>query len=141
MSLARKRRKRPPIGRSENMRRIRSKNTAPELMVRRQLRALEFTGYRLHRSDLPGKPDIAFVGRRKAILIHGCFWHGHSCKEGQRKPKSNQDFWLSKISRNRERDITQTQVLLERGWSVLTIWECEMRDQQLLNSRLQTFLS
>jgi DNA mismatch endonuclease (patch repair protein) len=132
---------RTPIGRSENMRRIRSKDTGPELLVRRQMRLLGFTGYRLHRKDLPGRPDVVFVGRRKAVLIHGCFWHWHSCKEGKRKPKTNQDFWLSKITRNRERDINNAQQLRERGWSVLTIWECEIANLHFLSARLKSFLS
>lgn len=72
------------ISRSENMRRIRGKDTRPELAVRKLLRSLGFPGYRLHRKDLPGRPDVAFIGRRKAILIHGCFWHGHDCKVGRR---------------------------------------------------------
>lgn len=78
------------MSRSENMRRIRSTDTAAELVVRRALRSLGYTGYRLHRRDVPGRPDVAFVGRRKAIFVHGCFWHGHDCAEGVRKPKSNQ---------------------------------------------------
>jgi DNA mismatch endonuclease (patch repair protein) len=84
---------------------------------------------------------VVFVGRRKAVLIHGCFWHGHTCKEGERKPKSNQDFWLSKITCNRERDINNAQQLIKQGWSVLTIWECEITDRQFLDARLGSFLS
>ena len=110
------------------MRRIRGKNTGPELAVRGLLRALGFTGYRLHRKDLPGRPDVAFVGRRKAILIHGCFWHGHDCKVGRREPKSNRDYWLPKIERNRRRDAAHQVELARLGWSVLTVWECELRD-------------
>ncbi|MGB4592329.1 MAG: very short patch repair endonuclease, partial [Coriobacteriia bacterium] len=81
------------ISRSENMRRIRSRDTAPELLVRKALRQLGHVGYRLHRRDLPGRPDVAFVGKQKAIFVHGCFWHGHDCAEGQRTPKSNLDYW------------------------------------------------
>ena len=128
------------IGRSENMRRIRSKDTGPEMAVRQMIRALGFSGYRLHRKDLPGKPDIAFIGRKKAVLIHGCFWHGHDCKEGLRKPKSNLDYWLSKIERNRQRDAVHLADLARLGWSVLTVWECELRNTDDLMERLRLFL-
>lgn len=128
------------VGRTENMRRIRSKNTAPELTVRRLLRSLGHTGYRLHRKGLPGRPDIVFVGKRKAILVHGCFWHGHDCKEGSRRPKSNQDYWTQKIEGNRRRDQLHLAELYRAGWSVLTVWECEIRDFEALGSRLNGFL-
>lgn len=128
------------IGRSENMRRIRSKNTGPEITVRKYLRALGHTGYRLHRKELPGKPDIAFVGRRKAILVHGCFWHGHDCKEGIRKPRSNQEYWTRKIESNRLRDESHIAKLYRLGWSVLTVWECELRDAEALQSKLHAFV-
>ena len=128
------------IGRSENMRRIRSKNTGPELAVRRLLRSLGFTGYRIHRKGLPGKPDIAFIGRKKAILIHGCFWHGHGCKEGLREPKSNRGYWLPKIERNRQRDAAHLADLARLGWSVLTVWECELREPRALVERTSAFM-
>ena len=127
--------------RSENMRRIRSRNTTPELKVRQTLRTLGFTGYRLHRRDLPGIPDVAFIGRRKAIFIHGCFWHGHDCKEGLRKPKSNVDYWDLKIARNKSRDQANTVTLVSLGWQVLTIWDCQLKDTQALGRRLQMFLT
>jgi DNA mismatch endonuclease (patch repair protein) len=129
------------ISRSENMRRIRSKNTAPELAVRQLLRGLGFTGYRIHRKELPGKPDVAFIGRKKAILIHGCFWHGHDCKEGRREPKSNRSYWLPKIERNRQRDAQHLAELVRLGWSVLTVWECELRDTTALSLRLAAFIA
>lgn len=128
------------ISRSENMRRIRSKNTSPEMTVRRMIRALGFIGYRLHRKDLPGKPDIAFVGRRKAVLVHGCFWHGHDCKEGLREPKSNLDYWRPKIQLNRQRDALHLAELARLGWSVYTVWECELRTPVDLADRLRKFL-
>lgn len=128
------------MSRSENMRRIRSKDTAPELAVRKLLRCLGYTGYRIHRKELPGKPDIAFVGRKKAIFIHGCFWHGHGCKEGLRRPKSNQGYWLPKIECNRTRDTEHQSELIRLGWSVLTIWECELLDTHRLSERLAVFL-
>lgn len=129
------------MSRSENMRRIASKNTTPELAVRQALRALGFTGYRLHRKDLPGKPDIAFIGRRKAILIHGCFWHGHSCKIGSREPKSNRSYWLPKIERNRQRDQLNQIELARLGWTTLTLWECEINKPDSLRHRLAEFMA
>jgi len=122
------------------MRRIKSKNTSPELQVRQVLRRLGWTGYRLHRKDLPGRPDIAFLGRKKAILVHGCFWHGHTCKEGVRTPRTNQDYWLPKIARNRSRDELKEKELTELGWNVLTIWECELKPSETLSERLQEFM-
>lgn len=128
------------ISRSENMRRIRSKDTTPELATRRLIRALGFTGYRIHRKDLPGKPDVAFIGRKKAIFIHGCFWHGHDCKEGIRRPKSNQAYWLPKIDRNRQRDAKHRGELTQLGWDVLIVWECELRDTAELAGNLRAFM-
>lgn len=127
--------------RAENMRRIRSRHTAPEIAVRRLLRTMGgLTGYRLHRKDLPGAPDIAFVGRRKAIFVHGCFWHGHSCKEGVREPKSNVEYWLPKIRRNKERDAAHIRELASLGWNSLTIWECELKHERNTINRLRCFL-
>lgn len=108
------------------MRRVRSKDTSPELKVRKALTAMGLR-YRLHRRDLPGSPDIVMPGRRLAIFIHGCFWHGHDCPRGARVPKSNQDYWLAKIGRNRERDNRNAEALAAQGWKVLVLWECEMR--------------
>lgn len=129
-----------PARRSENMRRIKSRNTLPELKVRQTLRALGFTGYRLHRKNLPGSPDIAFIGRRKAIQIHGCFWHGHDCKEGRREPKSNIEYWRPKLARNRARDNEHIAAMTNLGWTVLTLWDCQLRDADILTSRLKLFL-
>jgi DNA mismatch endonuclease (patch repair protein) len=129
------------ISRSENMRRIRSKDTSPELAVRKLLRGLGFTGYRIHRKNLPGKPDVAFVGRKKAVMVHGCFWHGHDCKEGLREPKSGRDYWLPKIEGNRQRDEKHLAELAGMGWDVLTVWECELRDSAALTQKLAAFLA
>ena len=129
------------MSRSENMRRIRSKNTSPEMAVRQMLRALGYRGYRLHRKDLPGKPDIAFIGLKKAIQVHGCFWHGHDCKEGVRRPRSNREYWLPKIDRNIERDAEHLVALRQQGWAVLTIWDCEVGDADALTRRLKAFMA
>jgi DNA mismatch endonuclease (patch repair protein) len=123
------------------MRRIRSKNTAPELTVRQLLRTLGFPGYRIHRADLPGKPDIVFIGRKKAIQVHGCFWHGHTCHEGARKPKSNQSYWLPKIARNKERDEQNAAKLALLGWSLLTVWECDLQSPEKLTTILTAFMT
>ncbi|MGV8083819.1 MAG: very short patch repair endonuclease [Coriobacteriia bacterium] len=128
------------MGRSENMRRIRAKNTAPEIAIRKLLRSIGYPGYRLHRKDLPGTPDIVFVGRKKAIFIHGCFWHGHDCAEGARKPKTNQEYWIPKIDRNRERDSANAERLAAAGWDALVIWECELKDVTVLEQRLSAFM-
>ena len=129
--------------RSENMKRIRSTETRPELHVRKLVRNLGYSGYRLHRKDLPGKPDIVFIGRRKAIFVHGCFWHQHPdprCLDG-RLPKSRQEYWLPKLERNRKRDATAFKQLVEAGWTVLVIWECELRREAELTKKIQKFLA
>lgn len=129
-----------PERRSANMRAIRSADTKPEMAVRRLLRSIGFCGYRLHRRDLPGRPDIAFLGRRKAIFVHGCFWHGHDCREGTRKPRTKQEYWTAKISGNQERDARHYEQLTEQGWNIMIIWECEISSAGLAN-RLVTFLA
>lgn len=128
-----------PERRSANMRAIRGKDTRPELAVRRALREAGFPGYRLHRKDLPGRPDVVFIGRRMAILIHGCFWHGHDCREGLRRPRSRQNYWLPKISGNQLRDAKHLAALAAQGWSVLVVWECEVSDPALAG-RLTDFM-
>jgi DNA mismatch endonuclease (patch repair protein) len=122
------------------MRAVRSSNTSPEMAVRKLLRKLGFTGYRLHRRELPGKPDVVFVGRRKAIFVHGCFWHKHDCSRGNRAPATNADYWRHKIERNRQRDARHLAELSQLGWSVLTVWECELRDEIALTAKLSEFM-
>ncbi|WP_407949365.1 very short patch repair endonuclease [Parvibaculum sp.] len=132
-----------PARRSENMSRIRSTETRPELHVRKLVRSLGYSGYRLHRKDLPGKPDIAFIGRKKAIFVHGCFWHQHpdpGCLDG-RLPKSRQEYWLPKLERNQKRDATAFKQLVEAGWTVLVIWECDLRREAELTKKIQKFLA
>jgi len=130
-----------PELRSANMRRIRSKDTMPELLVRAICRKLGFNGYRIHRRDIPGSPDIAWIGRKQAVFINGCFWHGHSCKDGIRKPKSNAEYWSNKISSTRKRDWRHWMELADKGWTVLVIWECELRDIPEIEARLTHFVS
>lgn len=125
--------------RSDVMRAVKSRNTAPELAVRALLRAFA-PGYRLHRKDIPGNPDIAYVGRKQAIFVHGCFWHGHDCARGARAPKANADYWRDKIARNRARDAAHRARLAERGWRALTVWECELKDKAALEKKLRKFI-
>jgi DNA mismatch endonuclease, patch repair protein len=125
--------------RSRLMSRIGSKHTKPELVVRSLLHRLGYR-YRLHRKDLPGKPDIVFIGRKKAIFVHGCYWHGHGCKIGK-LPKSNLDFWSPKIERNRQRDREKKSELEQVGWSVLELWQCELKESQSLEVKLHSFLA
>jgi DNA mismatch endonuclease (patch repair protein) len=129
---------RTQTSRSALMGRIGSKNTAPELIVRRLLHSLGYR-FRLHRKDLPGTPDIVLPGRRKAIFVHGCFWHAHSCRIG-RPPKSRPEFWEPKLARNRARDEENSRNLEEAGWDVLTVWQCETKDKVALSELLEKFL-
>lgn len=122
------------------MRAVRSNNTKPELLVRKLAYTIR-PGYRLHRKDVPGSPDIAYVGRKRAIFVHGCFWHGHDCARGSRVPKANREYWLGKISRNRQRDATNLARLTADGWRSLVLWECELKDEDELIQRLTAFLS
>ena len=125
--------------RSANMRAIRSRDMKPELRVRRTLHAMGYR-FRLHRRDLPGKPDLVFPGRQKAIFVHGCFWHQHAgCQDG-RMPQSNPSYWWPKLTRNKERDTEHLARLITDGWKVLVVWECETGDEGRLRSRLQHFL-
>lgn len=114
----------PPEIRSAIMRAVRQKNTGPELRLRKALHALGYR-YRLHPTTLPGRPDLAFPRRRAVIFVHGCFWHGHDCRAG-RRPTSRTDYWLPKIAENQRRDARKCAELEARGWSVLTVWECEV---------------
>ena len=120
------------------MARIRSKNTSPEIIVRKALHAMG-SRFRLHRNDLPGTPDIVLPGSKKAIFVHGCFWHWHGCKIGN-PPKSRPEFWLPKLQRNRDRDAEKTAALIATGWMVLTIWQCETRRPATLQALLSTFV-
>ena len=125
--------------RSAVMRRVRGRDTTPEMKVRRALTRLG-ARYRLHRKDLPGSPDIVMPGRRLAIFVHGCFWHGHDCPRGARVPKQNRDYWVAKVGRNRARDEASHEALAALGWRVETIWECDLKDAGGLEARLRALL-
>lgn len=121
------------------MRAVKGQNTEPEMVVRRLLHRLGYR-YRLHQRNLPGKPDLVFGSRRKVIFVHGCFWHGHDCKRGDRRPGTNTTYWNRKLDRNVERDKKIQTELQTLGWDVFVIWECETRDAPKLEERLTSFL-
>ena len=129
-----------PAERSAVMRAVKSTNTTPELKVRAMLRALGVR-YRLGGFGLPGKPDLVFPGRRAAIFVHGCFWHGHTCPRGARAPKTNAAYWEAKILRTSLRDLANSVRLDTAGWRVLVVWECEIADAEALKTRLAAFLT
>lgn len=123
------------------MRAIRSKDTAPELAVRRLAHSMGYR-FRLHRKDLPGKPDLTFPKRRKVIFVHGCFWHQHAlerCLDG-RRPKSNTGYWDAKLTRNTDRDASNQAMLKDLGWKILVLWECEITRAEDLQDKLRGFL-
>lgn len=126
--------------RSAVMRRVKGRNTTPEMKVRKALTRLGVR-YRLHRKDLPGNPDIVMPGRRLAIFIHGCFWHGHDCARGARVPKQNRDYWVGKVGRNVARDVKSIAALNEQGWRVEVVWECELKDAAALDRRLGSLVA
>jgi DNA mismatch endonuclease (patch repair protein) len=130
----------PPAKRSAVMRRVKGRDTAPEMTVRRALTRLG-ARYRLHRKDLPGSPDVVMPGRRLALFVHGCFWHGHDCARGARTPKQNRDYWTAKVARNRARDAAARAALEAGGWRVETLWECELKDAPALEARLANLLA
>lgn len=122
------------------MRSVRQKNTAPEMVVRRIVYAIGGR-YRLHRKDLPGRPDIVFPSRHLCIFVHGCFWHRHPGCRLATTPKSNIEFWQSKFARNIERDVRKENELRNAGWRVEIVWECETRDPVKLEERIRLLLS
>lgn len=118
--------------RSEIMSHIKSKNTKPEITVRKIIYSLGYR-YRLHRKDLPGKPDLAFIKKKKVIFINGCFWHGHSGCKKSALPDTNYEFWNDKIKKNVNRDTLNYQRLKDMGWKYLVIWQCEIKNDNLEN--------
>ncbi|MFA5865187.1 MAG: very short patch repair endonuclease [Phycisphaerae bacterium] len=126
--------------RSAVMARVRGKNTKPEMIVRRTAHKMGFR-FRLHRPDLPGKPDIVFPRLSKIIFVNGCFWHAHQCKHGRRIPTVNRGYWIQKRRRNATRDRLVERKLSHLGWKVLTLWECEIAEESYLIQKLKNFLS
>jgi DNA mismatch endonuclease (patch repair protein) len=121
-----------PEQRSAVMRAVKSRDTAPELAVRRAAHALGLR-FRLNRADLPGKPDLVFPAKRTALFVHGCFWHGHDCPRGARMPRNNRAYWQAKIGRNMARDKASLSALKKLGWKPRVIWECQTRDPVALS--------
>lgn len=126
--------------RSAIMRSVKSKDTAPEMQVRRLVFSLGFR-YRLHRTDLPGKPDLVFPKLKKVIFVHGCFWHGHRCARGNRIPINNREYWIDKIEKNKRRDRLNSSLLQSLGWQSMVIWECSLKKLDTLNSSLVAYLN
>ena len=127
--------------RSENMRRIRSANTKPEMEVRRLVHKLGYR-YRLHKKGLAGKPDLVFSGRQKVVFVHGCFWHQHpdpACVDA-RLPKSRREYWVPKLERNQQRDAENATALSNEGWQYLIVWECQLKDIDRLTKAIMSFL-
>jgi DNA mismatch endonuclease (patch repair protein) len=128
-----------PAQRRRNMQRIRSKDTKPELQVRRLVHSLGYR-YRLHTRELPGRPDLVFRARRKVIFVHGCYWHVHTCGLGRVVPATNAEFWRSKRQSNADRDVKNLAALRDAGWKVLVIWQCEISTSGAFARRIRRFL-
>jgi DNA mismatch endonuclease (patch repair protein) len=125
--------------RSRTMASVKQKGTAPELLVRRLLHGLGYR-YRLHCRDLPGTPDLVWRPRKKAIFIHGCFWHGHDCQHGRRQARSNREYWMTKLQKNQSRDAATADALAKMGWTVMTVWECQLKSPDSIATMLTSFL-
>jgi DNA mismatch endonuclease, patch repair protein len=130
--------KRTEVNRSAIMRSVKSRDTKPEMAVRRFVHHLGYR-FRLHRKSLPGTPDLVFPRLRKVVFVHGCFWHGHTCARGDRIPKNNRDYWTAKIAWNRERDQLNRTLLQAQGWEVYVSWECQIKSLQA-KEELKAFL-
>jgi DNA mismatch endonuclease (patch repair protein) len=121
------------------MKAVRSTNTSAEMKVRRLVFSLGYR-YRIHAKKLPGCPDLLFPSRRKVIFVHGCFWHGHDCPKGMKRPATNIPYWSNKLSRNKERDKKNQTLLAESGWKTLVIWECDLNATGKVRRRILRFL-
>ncbi|TPI09918.1 DNA mismatch endonuclease Vsr [Mesorhizobium sp. B4-1-3] len=124
--------------RRRNMAAIKARNTRPELQVRQLLHRLGYR-FRLHKRDLPGRPDIVLPGRRAAIFVHGCFWHGHGCRNSV-LPRTRADWWEAKLNRTAERDGQNIEALTTLGWKVLVLWECMLGDEAALEASVKEAL-
>ncbi len=131
--------KEDPAERSRVMACVKSANTTPELRVRRSAHRLGFR-YRLNVRALPGSPDLVFPRLKKAIFVHGCFWHRHRCKKGKSTPEHNRSYWLKKFERNVRRDAAAKKALRRLGWKTLIVWECQTRDEEKLSAKVAVFL-
>ncbi len=125
--------------RSRIMRAVKARNTAPEMTVRRLIHRMGYR-FRLHRKDLPGKPDLVFPRLKKAIFVNGCFWHGHDCARGARAPKAHAEYWRTKIARTRQRDASHIADLRAAGWRTAVIWECDLKNMEQVQREIERFL-
>lgn len=128
-----------PEERSERMRRVKARDTKPEVRLRHLVWSMGYR-YRKNRRDVVGQPDLSFMGRKRAIFLHGCFWHRHDCAAGRRSPKTRSEFWKLKFERNKHRDAVVMRDLKSTGWKALVIWECELRDVRGVERRVRKFL-
>jgi DNA mismatch endonuclease (patch repair protein) len=128
-----------PEQRSAVMRKVPGKDSSAEMKLRRLLTRMGLR-YRLHRKDLPGSPDVAMPGRKTAVFVHGCFWHGHDCRRGARTPQANAGYWTAKIARNRARDAAAVAALDAMGWRPLVVWECELKDEAAVEEAIREAL-
>lgn len=129
-----------PAQRRRTMQAVKGRDTKPEWALRRRLHAMGFR-YRLHDPKLPGKPDLVLPRWRAAVFVHGCFWHGHDCPRGARRPATNRAYWEAKIARNQARDAAAEEKLRAMGYRVLTVWECELKDADAAAARVAAALS
>lgn len=129
-----------PTKRSENMRRIRNRDTLPEVVLQSVIRSLRFA-FKKHANDLPGRPDFVFVKSRKVIFLNGCFWHSHGRCKIARVPKTRRSYWVPKLEGNKKRDMRIRMRLRRLGWAVLTVWECQIEDLERVRRRVRHFLS
>ncbi|MGH9615522.1 MAG: very short patch repair endonuclease [Acidobacteriaceae bacterium] len=127
------------MDRNRLMSSVRSKNTRPEMIVRRLVHSMGYR-YRLHQSDLPGKPDLVFRKIHKVIFVHGCFWHRHECRASL-TPRSNTLYWLPKLERNKSRDAEHLKKLRKEGWKCLVLWECKLENIERLRRTVTNFLT
>lgn len=125
--------------RSWLMKQVHSKDTNPEKLVRSLIHKMGYR-FRLHRKELPGKPDIIFPSMNKIIFVNGCFWHGHKCKRGNRIPKNNLEYWSKKIKKNVIRDKLNNKKLINNGWKCLTVWECELKNIDDIARKIEEYL-
>lgn len=128
-----------PEERSRNMARVHGRDTLPEIVVRKTLHGMGYR-FRLHRKDLPGKPDVVLPKHHVAVFVHGCFWHRHPGCKRTTTPATNVEFWAKKFADNVARDAAQIDALRDRGWRVLVVWECETKDRFSLSATLKQFL-
>lgn len=129
-----------PERRSANMSAVKGRDTGPEMIVRRLAHRLGYR-FRLHRKDLPGRPDLTFPRHRAVIFVHGCFWHGHDCKRGSVRPQANGAFWAAKLDRNKTRDAENIENLERGGWRTLVLWECELKFEPNLIAKIRSLLA